>query len=188
MQHFACALDESLKKWIRNTARENYWRVMRWYEIDDLISDGYLVAANIMARYHPVNQRHFMALVMIAYTNHITSLSRKRSRGDDLLISHEAPEGADIDDWMSALTGYAHNVGTITRLISQARYPVSIAIELFTTERGVAEVRRRPQRAHESLNHYICRLIGLDPRDYDLPELIQSFIRGDGLYFLHQPV
>jgi hypothetical protein len=187
--HFAaCLLDEPLQIWIIKTARKNHWRVARWYELDDLIADGYLTAAKIRNRYSTVNQKHFMALVMTAYMNHITNMARKRRRGDDIRIIYAAPQTVDIDWWLSSLLGEEHNNGMVSHLMTQAKHPVDIVIKLFTTAQGIAEIRHRPRRPRETANHYICRLVGVDPDQYNVLALVESFVRGTGIYFLRQPV
>lgn len=188
MAEFSGTIDESLKKWIMKTARRNLWRVARWYEIEDLVGDGMMIAAKISRQYAPANQRHYMALVMTAYNNHVESLARKRRRGDDVLAADMAPTGVDFDWWLSALMGHAHSDAALSRLLSKARFPVDEVISLFLTDRGVAELRRRPQRPRETPNRYICRLLGVDHDEYDVPALVESFLRGSGLYFLRQPV
>lgn len=86
--------DPGLQGWIKNKARQEYWRVSRWYELGDLIQDGYLCYLKCRNKYAlnppdpgamPLNtsmptndqRRHFMALVKTTYFNHIMTLSSK---------------------------------------------------------------------------------------------------------------
>jgi hypothetical protein len=85
--------DSGLEGWIKRTARENYWRVSKWYELQDLVQDGYLCYLKCRNKYamcepdpgaqklnvwtHPSNgqRKHFMALVKRTFFNHIMTLS-----------------------------------------------------------------------------------------------------------------
>jgi hypothetical protein len=80
-------LDEGLKRWIINKARKEHWRISSWYDLADLIQDGYLCYAKCRRRYTflttknhpgPDDKRRFMALLKAAFTNHIHTLSNKR--------------------------------------------------------------------------------------------------------------
>jgi hypothetical protein len=75
-------LDAGLKGWIVNTAKRNYWRVASYYELDDLISDGYLAYAVCKARYSKKvqNKAHFMALFKRVYWSRIVDLASDRSK------------------------------------------------------------------------------------------------------------
>jgi hypothetical protein len=84
--------DAGLQGWIKNKARQEYWRVSRWYELGDLIQDGYICYLKCRNKYAlnppdpgamPLNtgsptqeqRRHFMALVKTTFFNHIMTLS-----------------------------------------------------------------------------------------------------------------
>jgi hypothetical protein len=84
--------DSGMQGWIKTKARQEYWRVSRWYELSDLIQDGYLCYLKCRNKYalsppdpgaqdlftsNPSDgqRRHFMALVKTTYFNHIMTLS-----------------------------------------------------------------------------------------------------------------
>ena len=186
----AGTLDASLVGWIKNTAKYHHWRVARYVDLEDLIQDGYLYYAKCLKLYGftAKNQEHFMALFQRAYLNHITELARKRTRGEYVLIDDNRPDSFNSELWLDMILGGVEGEGFITRLKQEAKFPVSAVIALFTTESGVAISRRHPQRQWEPLNQYLCRLIGVDHNDYNLPLLVKSFLDGRGAYFLHQPV
>lgn len=75
-------LDRGLKLYIAKTARKQFWRVARYYALDDLIQDGYLAYAICLERYgHKAeNIRHFTSLVKTVYSNHITDLANARTK------------------------------------------------------------------------------------------------------------
>jgi hypothetical protein len=77
-------LDAGLRGWIFNTARTNHWRLQPWYELEDLIQDGYLAYSKCWHRYKKLfdvpeptkdQRRHFASLVQISYLRHLHTLS-----------------------------------------------------------------------------------------------------------------
>jgi DNA-directed RNA polymerase specialized sigma24 family protein len=80
-------MDRSMSGWIVNEARRNYWRVARWYDLADLVQDGYLSYAKCKARYgHLFNnpptkgeRKWFMALVQRTFHNHIYDLAMEKT-------------------------------------------------------------------------------------------------------------
>src|SRR5690554_2636340 len=88
--------DAGLKRWIRATAYKNYWRVSHWYDLEDLIQDGYMAYCTCAEHYgHLVrkrkpsaeDRRNFMALVKRTFENHIHDLATKRTVTQELPIS-----------------------------------------------------------------------------------------------------
>lgn len=90
--------DEGMQGWILKTARKEYWRMASWYELEDLIQDGFLCYIKCRNAYtlkppkpgtQPLNtttpnkdqRRHFMSLVQTAYRNHIMTLASKFAGG-----------------------------------------------------------------------------------------------------------
>lgn len=74
-------IDSPTIGWIRKTARQHYWRVARWYDLDDLIQDGVLHYYRILRRYPDISdKRHLMGLFKRAYHNHLNDLSNDRTR------------------------------------------------------------------------------------------------------------
>jgi len=99
-------LDAGLKGWIVNKARREFWRVASWYELDDLIQDGYICYVKCRNRYvlgpaieghsslvvvgdKPTRDqcRHFMSLVQTAFQNHIMTLAASAARTTEDLVS-----------------------------------------------------------------------------------------------------
>ena len=74
-------MDDGAKFWMLKYAKQNLWRVPDWYEIDDLIQDGFLHYQRIAKKYRKVKTpAHIMALFKRTYTNHIHDLSGRRTK------------------------------------------------------------------------------------------------------------
>lgn len=80
-------LDQGARQWIYKTACKNLWRVSTFYELDDLIQDGFMCFALCREKYSQrvENSKHFMSLLQTVFRNHITDLSNDRSNAKYLL-------------------------------------------------------------------------------------------------------
>lgn len=188
---------------MRAYAFRNYWRVARMYEPEDLIQDGYMIYAKCRQHYQSsrevTERRHFMALFKTSFTNHIHDLAKKcyvasgpnptaeqyRGLGNEIAVSSIGPT-ENRAQWLDSVFGSTVQDSELRIMLSQAKGPVKELIALFTTEAGAATLRARPQRSWETLNMYVCRLIGADDKRCDVPELFKSFLRGTGVYYLRR--
>src|SRR3974390_506351 len=100
-------LDRAMRGWIINHAKRQYWRVAAWYDLADLIQDGFLCYYKCKARYtnltflnHPLpeDKRRFMSLVQRAFANHITNLANRRTETPELAISQVRDEGFTAEE------------------------------------------------------------------------------------------
>jgi hypothetical protein len=191
----AVVLDSGLEKWLYKTARKNYWRVAAYYELEDLVADGYLVYAECAQRYRDkvTEKRHFMALFRTCYLNHITDLANRRARDfraqgseltpDQMWVSESAfEESEQFGDLLPPTLPDAE----IAVLLSQAQGPLQLVIKLFYTDAGIELLREVPQKPRESTNSYLCRLLGIDAKENDLYESFRSFVSGKGMYYLRR--
>lgn len=171
-----------------NYAHKNYWRVAAWYDELDLVADGYLVYSKCRRKYHDViDPPHFMALFQRCYVNHVTDLANSRSKCPEQSMAKLLHADEDETSFMESLGSYEEPDAALRVLIRTARFPVRAVLELFATERGIQIVRAYPQASRENMNKYLCRLIGVSPKEFDLPGLVRSFLHGSGMYFLHGP-
>lgn len=90
--------DAGLRGWLKTTAVAEHWRVASWYDVDDLIQDGYICYIKCRDRYtfsppmipgyqdlrvrygrepNKTQRQHFMSLVQRSFRNHIHTLSCK---------------------------------------------------------------------------------------------------------------
>jgi hypothetical protein len=166
-------MDVGMRNWIIKTARDNLWRVSGFYELEDLISDGYLCYCKCRARYnqffsinHPTRDesKQFMALVMASFTNHIHSLARKR-----------VPEIAEADlvnpdGEALTLEGISPTVPEEATLhVHLATLPepaVAVIRELASNESGMYKRERQNgsrRKYRETTPEYLQRVLAIDP-------------------------
>lgn len=81
-------MDQGVRGWIVITARKNFWRVSSYYELDDLVQDGFLHFCRLRRRYPKVRDRaQMMALFKRTYLNHINDLSNRKTRSVERIAS-----------------------------------------------------------------------------------------------------
>ena len=175
--------DKGLKGWMVRYARANMWRVPAYYTLEDLIQDGYVQFYRCCHRYGATEPRHFMALFKRCYSNHITDLANERTATkaetslSDLGVVDDTAfyERAAGQDDLSAIA---------TLLVGAPKEVVDV-LRMFTTDaaRALREPydqggrRKRGQvHARETTNERWCRLLGYDPNEVDLPDLVRSFL------------
>lgn len=72
-------MNESQRRWLVKVARSQFWRVAPWYELDDLIQDGFLCYAKVLRKYPRIhNPAHLGKLFQVTYQNHIHTLANRR--------------------------------------------------------------------------------------------------------------
>lgn len=91
--------DYGMRGFIAKFARRNYWRVADWYDLDDLVQDGWLCYYKCRDRYvgrgrplpardpDPDHVRWMMSLVMTSFARHVHTLASRHSASPELVIS-----------------------------------------------------------------------------------------------------
>jgi len=163
-------LDKGMRGWIVNHAKRNYWRVASWYDIEDLIQDGFVCYCKCLERYgHLLEQRHFMALVKITFINHIHDLSSQSSKNPSV---HTAPISdvmrADCENVNEALDELAAPVpeeATFRVLLGQLPRELKELVNTLLNDVQLPEFERLPR---ETTNEWLCRLAGLPSKRVDV--------------------
>lgn len=156
-----------MKGWIVNTARRNLWRVYGWYDLDDLIQDGFICYCMCLERYsHVKEKRHLMALVKVTYINHIHRLARKKRKRPEILVPADSP----------VFDGLVPEDASFITLLGQLPEELRQLIDILLKDAcklprlvGVDGVR-------ETTNQYLCRLVGLDATVVDLLSVFREHL------------
>lgn len=194
-------IDDSAERWLYRTAHKSYWKVARFIEIDDLYQDGQMIYVKCARRYPQVNRAHLMALFKTSFHRHLINLANRnrysiggadnsladlRGEGNVLSLASLRPAGATDDGWMDSIFGSCESLGPFFTLLNEARGPLKRLLALYLTEDGVARRAASRRLNNESLNEYMCRMIGVDSKAIDMPETLLSFLRGTGVYHLRR--
>lgn len=157
-----------------STARRNLWRVAGWYDLDELISDGYLAYAICKKRYGDKveNRRHFMALFKLVYMSIIIDLANKRTAHVkagvyDVAISRIARDGHEHDA-LELLAGGADDDVVLSAKLAGAPMEVKRLLEemhagYFTGRR----CRKLKDGTRETTNDFYNRMLGCKGFDFE---------------------
>ena len=134
-------LDAGVKGWIYNTARANMWKVAGWYELEDLIQDGYLCFAKCRASYKADSdevtldeKRTFMSYLERAFLNHITDLSNKRTATPESPVA-DLSDDKQLESWADRVAELPE--GDLAALLANAPIEIMEMLQQILVE-GVA--------------------------------------------------
>lgn len=164
-------MDTGAQMWMFKTARRNYWRVAAWYDLDDLIQEGYLQYWRIRRRYPDVREpKHIMRLFQISFINRIHDIAKARTACLETLA-----DDLGIPDVWSVIGGVEE---PMVETLHGAPDHVLVVIRAY--ELGDPRLRqvyrRRSGRQRETLNERLCRIAGVNPDDYSIPTEIRRLL------------
>lgn len=189
-------MDRGARGWLIVVAADNFWRVASWYELSDLIQDGYVVWARVVKRYEVdagrVRSRgHLMRLFKTAYLNHIHDLSKRRTRGiaewlaSDVLVRHahvsraSAYFGQDIGDDVWDALGCSCDAAELAGFIAEAPETIRrVLLGLIASEgRALRSLYRvAADGTRDTLNGRLCRIAGID-EEVDLIGALRAYLK-----------
>jgi hypothetical protein len=169
-------MDQGVRGYIINTAKRNFWRVAEYYEFEDLLQDGAVVWARIVARYPNVTEpKQRMGLFKVAFANHIHDLSKEKSK---LEFVREAELPAPLD-----FLREGEDIDADPDLVFILKeLPPAIARVIVKMQDGQTFRRRIEEHGRETSNERACRLAGLDPNKRNIRRAIQAYIAGARLH------
>ncbi len=158
-------LDDGIKGYISNQARKHLWRVQPLYDYDDLVQEGYVCFAICKNKYgHVETASHFMSLFKTTFQNQIHDLASARTKQQQVYEEEESKEASLID----------FNAGELLSLISKLPWYLQNFINLTLSDASKPPRLLKQDKERETNNEYYCRLLGIDPREYDLEHLLKS--------------
>lgn len=172
--------DDIAVRWIKRYARKNYWRVAAWYDLDDLVQDGFMKYCVVAQRYaHIQEPRHLMSLFMRAFHNHIISLARSHRKEPELCEASLC--GARSNPYFfENIAGTVPADGPLAIMIEKAPKEIREILKLFTTDEGAEKLklprRRRIGNRRESMNHYLRRLCSLPTTGPNLQSALREYL------------
>lgn len=167
--------DKGAEIWLINTAKKNFWRVATWYDLKDLINDGYLCYYTVIERYpHATEPEHIMSLFKRTYINHITDLANRSSRQVDCI---EACLNFTEESQINAfIESYACDFSSLLQTILEAPQVVAEAIKAYIADPDIfAPLESYADRTRETNNARLCKRTGRDVPD--LRELVRNYLR-----------
>lgn len=198
-------LDEGLKGWIMATAWKEHWRVAAWYELGDLVQEGYLCYLKCRNRYalrkpdpgHPtlntrkpteIQRRHFMSLVQRTFYNRIMTLASRYTAGREEPIVGRAEE--DENTALERLLPAQSEVASVAVALAKAPLEIQQALQKVIADFRVgnegAEYRRsrlywqgdRLRRGRRKLRETNEEFWQRVAGDGELPEKLETYLVG----------
>lgn len=159
--------DRSMRGWICNIAAKEHRRLSRWYEIEDLIQEGYLCFCRCWDKYQDMfdvanpskqQRRHFMSLVQTTFLNHLKNMIKH--------IKHEQRVNYIGD--MQNMTWTIDEVATVLLMLRQAPAEIRDVVEKLVSDFEPGPYRRRKTgpgtrngyRLRETTREYWDRVLG----------------------------
>ena len=165
-------LDAGMRRWLLSAAKRNFWRVASWYDLDDLIQDAYLCFYTCRGRYGTLtkkdqpsdeDKRRFMAIVKVAFKNHITLLARKKA--PEVLVAELCVDGEPMDTTLERYAGAATSDAMMLWSLAKAPRELLVLLDVIASDDSKYERSSNPCCRHlrETNNEHFGRLLGYDP-------------------------
>lgn len=171
-------MDKGAKGWLVRYALANHWRVEEFYDVEDLIQDGWLCYLRVQQKYAGIREpKHIMALFKTTYINHLHDLSNKQRKLLALINSQ-----ADYDIAVETFEMRAPDLGSAYFVPEKAPWYVHAFLRLLCSSDGPAKLRSRYRirlsGIRELTHDRLCRLIGANPDSTPtLPDAIESYFQ-----------
>lgn len=160
-------LDAGVRGLIVNMATKNFWKVASWYELDDLIQDGYMCYAKVRRAYPKIKEvRHLTALFKTTFSRFIIDLAAKKRLGEELVLSQMAAPDSDGSQELESLLGSQPEEQTAMVLLHSMPSELRALWRFLRSEDGrtrLRQPRRKVAGVRETTNEHLCRLLGFDP-------------------------
>jgi hypothetical protein len=190
----APGLDEGMERWIYKTAHKEHWRCRAWYDLDDLIQDGFLCYCKCYARYWELIQasddrtedekrRWFMALVQSSFYHKIMTLSSKAVQCTENTLAELSVSDQEVS--MEAVAGGEAEITTLVVALANAPAELAGVVKRLVEDGldGGAYLRnkirwegtrrtRRARAVRETRREYYERLTGIA----DLPQKLAHYL------------
>ncbi len=173
-------MDEGARKWMLKTAHKEHWRIASWYDLEDLIQEGYVCYYKVRERYPDATDRpHIMCLFQRTFTNRLHDLAKRKTRLTEVVMS-DFPSSQFIDNFWDSLLPVDDEIATLYTLINQVTNETKAVLNLLTSEAGRKSLRavyRVKLGGHrETFNERLCRLTGYDATKTDMITTTRSML------------
>lgn len=139
-------LNDRTRRWITTTAKENFWRVASYYDLEDLVQDGYLVYFRIHKIYPQAEPAQLLRLFQRSYINHIHNLA-KRARRIEITVLEE--QDHPLCEFSELIRTIMEAPETIRKILT------SLACKPYR------EHRIRADRTRQTTSELMCQLAGI---------------------------
>lgn len=167
-------LNDVIIGWIYNESFRNLWKI-QWYDFEDLVQDGLIIALKCRERYPDVEPAHFMALVKTSFRNHIVDLQRKI--GTELRVADlEEIEFVSETQAFDMLRGAELPEQEFACTLNELPEPIKAVLQLFLSPENLRRLRlplRETLTDNETPAKRLKRLAGW-PEDKDFASELEK--------------
>jgi len=159
-------VDNRIIAWIYKESFNNLWRVGAWYDFEDLVQDGLIIALNCHQRYPDAELPQFIALVKISFRNHIVNLTRKPTEIYREDYQEELPKRVSLPEQ------------EIACVFNELPESIKAVLRLFLSEESLRRLRqplRETLTDSETPAKRLKRLAGW-PEDKDFASELQKLL------------
>lgn len=168
-------IDEGAERWLKSKAAKEHWRVASWYELVDLIQDGYVCWYKCANRYCKVTEvKHLMSLFKRTFCNHIHDLARAKMLESQAIVPNDDDEVPDVADYSAF-----DDVQLRARLKEAPAHVAEILSRL--TDDAFLKALRKPHRrfldgTRQTTNEKLCGMVNLDPAEVRLQADLVTYL------------
>jgi DNA-directed RNA polymerase specialized sigma24 family protein len=160
-------MDESAERWMYKYAWANYWRVASWYDIDDLIQDGFMCWWIVSRRYTAAtDMAHLMSLFKTTFVNHVHTLANTRSKQPDLPVADCLAADETETTFIERHDTGAEDLRGIVHAAPAVRNAINALLSKAHKLRG--PTRRHSNGKRQTTNDKLCTLAGCNSSMIDL--------------------
>lgn len=160
---------DHVNTWARRWAKYSVWRVRPVMDEDDLFSEAYCVYARCAEKYPHVSRAEFFTLFKRSLVNQITDLANERTAKSALELDALTEEGDLREMGVESTTSFSD-------LKLSAPAPILNLINAFSGEQRIPKPRKDRLGRPEPINPFLCRILGLDPRENDVCGMVKGWL------------
>lgn len=185
----AATPDGGLKTWFQRIGRQNLWRMPSDIGVEDLVQEGNVCWLVCRQKHPEFNTPQTVGYVKLSFYNRLNDYSTRRTRLYQIPLCDLVGESFSSDTPAETRLLERHmtpvdELGTIAVLIAQAPAEIKALFNLFLTDAGFKQQRRRHRTFDdgrlETDNELVARLAGIDPTRSGWLDVLREYIVGVG--------
>lgn len=157
--------------WTKKYIYRHKWRVDPVNDVEDLLSDAYLIFQTIVEKYPRVTEpRNFMALYKVSVANYITDKSREFTRRRDVIHPSAYADQYTVEDYFHEKPDIdlscENNMGEVLGLIKGEAPELQLLLDFLSDENNLKTLRdfkvKEKGKPGMTINQKISSLLGID--------------------------
>ena len=173
--------DAGVRGMVVNMSKRQFFKVAGWYELDDLVQDGFMLWWKVRRHYPQIKEvRHLTSLFRTTFNRHIINLANNKRAVNEIAMSHFVSPDIDENDALDQLLG-GHEDTMALALLRNMPYELKALWRFINSETGRRDLRRPYRKVagvRETTNEFLCRILGFDADSVNFQELARQHFLG----------